>query len=78
MSATRDEFGQVRPICTGCNKRPEELAEYVEMGDEHGMTANSFVLMFEGTLNQDNGHFLCTACYIEAGEPSSPGGWHAP
>lgn len=74
----RDQFGQVKPICVGCNKRPEDLVEYQDMGELHGMTANSFVLMFEGTLNKDNGHFLCSPCYIEAGCPSSPQGWVAP
>lgn len=74
----RDEFGQVRPLCIGCNKRPEEIEEYVEMGDVESMTPNSFVLLFEGTLNRSNGHFLCTDCYEKAGSPSSREGWHAP
>jgi hypothetical protein len=32
----------------------------------------------EGTMNWDNGHFLCTQGYIEAGMPGSPTGWTAP
>lgn len=32
----------------------------------------------EGTYNHENGHFLCTVCYIRAGQPSSPYGWTCP
>jgi hypothetical protein len=37
-----------------------------------------YVWQEEGTLNMQNGHFLCTNCYIDAGMPSSPTGWTAP
>ena len=66
------------PICTGCNKRPAELAEYVEMGKLEDMTPDDFVRSEEGTFNRENGHFLCTPCYVRAGMPSSPTGWVAP
>jgi hypothetical protein len=70
-------------ICVGCNKRPNELAEYVSAASEaHSgvadMTADDYVWQEEGTLNRENGHFLCTNCYIKAGMPSSRRGWVAP
>jgi hypothetical protein len=63
-------------ICVGCNKRPNEPAEYVSAASEaHSgvadMTADDYVWQEEGTLNRENGHFLCTNCYIKAGMPSS-------
>jgi hypothetical protein len=42
------------------------------------LTPDRYVQAEEGTLNPQNGHFLCTSCYIEAGMPSSPAGWVAP
>ncbi len=65
-------------ICIGCQKRPDELSEYQMAGRENNMTPGGYVLLEEGTLNTANGHFLCTACYIAAGQPSSPRGWRAP
>lgn len=72
---------EVQPICVGCGKRPNELPEYIEAAREDARCkgdADRYVVLEEGTLNRENGHFLCTPCYIEAGQPSSPGGWHAP
>lgn len=68
----------VDPICTGCKLRPEQISEYVLVAAEYGLTPTDFVLQEEGTLNPANGHFLCTTCYVKAGCPSSPSGWHAP
>lgn len=68
----------MRPICIGCNKHPEDLEEYVEMGKVEGMSPEEFVRTEEGTYNPKNGHFLCSPCYIKAGCPSSPLGWVAP
>jgi hypothetical protein len=42
------------------------------------LTADDYVWLEEGTINEANGHFLCTACYISAGMPSSPTGWITP
>lgn len=66
------------PICTGCGKRPHELAEYVDAAKESRMTPDAYVRAEEGTYNRENGHFLCTDCYVRAGMPSSPTGWVAP
>jgi len=67
-------------ICTGCNKKPAELQEYVDAGYENDMTAEEYVLSEEGTLNPTNGHFLCTNCYIKAEMPALPwpNQWRAP
>ena len=70
--------GSIQPICSGCNKKPDELEEYIELAKEEGMTPNQYVKEEEGTYNKRNGHFLCTDCYIDAGMPSSPTGWIAP
>lgn len=32
----------------------------------------------EGTLNPENGHYLCNDCYIRNGQPSSSRGWVCP
>lgn len=66
------------PICTGCNKRPDEIEEYVEAVEGSHLTPADYVRIEEGTYNRANGHFLCTPCYIDAGMPSSPTGWVAP
>lgn len=67
-----------RPICTGCLKRPDEIAEYIEAARDEDMTPDAWVRAEEGTYNPDNGHFRCTACYDKAGMPTAPGGWVAP
>jgi hypothetical protein len=67
-----------RPICTGCNKHPDKIEEYIEMAENEEMTPDEYVRHEEGTYNRANGHFLCTMCYIRAGQPSSPRGWVAP
>ena len=68
----------VDPLCVGCNKTPSEIPEYMGAADEEGITPEEYVRMEEGTYNPRNGHFLCTSCYIRAGEPSSPNGWVCP
>lgn len=69
---------KVTPICVGCNTAPCDLEEYIKQGRANDMTPDAFVRAEEGTYNRDNGHFLCTDCYIKAGQPSSPRGWVAP
>jgi len=59
-------------ICTGCNKKPDEIEEYVELAEEENVTPDEYVKHEEGTYNNRNGHFLCTSCYIKAGMPSLP------
>jgi hypothetical protein len=73
------ETANPRPelICTGCNKHPSELAEYLDMAEVEDMTPDDYVWQEDGTLNRANGRFLCTDCYMDAGMPSSPTGWVA-
>lgn len=52
--------------CIGCGKKPDEIQEYIDAADENGLTPESYVEQEEGTYNPKNGHFLCTACFIEA------------
>lgn len=69
----------VRPFCTGCNKHPDELDEFIDAVEEEEYDhPDEYVEEEEGTLNPENGHFLCTPCYVKAGMPSAPGGWVAP
>lgn len=70
-------------ICIGCGKSPADIDEYSpaavrEYSGDPDMTPDQYVWEEEGTLNRENGHFLCTSCYIRAGMPSSPRGWQAP
>jgi hypothetical protein len=67
-----------RPLCTGCGRHPDQIGEYLERAGYEGVTPDAIVEQDEGTYNPANGHFLCTACYIAAGSPSSPRGWRAP
>lgn len=67
------------PICMGCKKSPSEIQEYIDMviaGE--AASPEQYVREEEGTYNPANGHFLCTACYIDAGMPSSSRGWVCP
>lgn len=64
--------------CVGCHKLPSDLPEYAEAAAVEGMTPYEYVWAEEGTLNRRTGYFLCTQCYIEAGCPSSNGGWTVP
>lgn len=66
------------PICTRCGKRPDELEEYTGVSQEEECTPDEYVRAEEGTYNRENGHFLCTPCYVKEGMPSSPTGWVTP
>jgi hypothetical protein len=68
----------VTPQCQGCGKVPDQLLEYQEPARENEVTPDEYVAAEEGTYNRENGHFLCTECYIKAGMPSSPRGWVCP
>ena len=70
------------PICQGCFKPADQIDEYVEAAGQEGKTPDHYVMTDEGTYNPENGHFLCTECYIKAGMPASPPGsrygWKCP
>lgn len=65
-------MAEIKPICTGCNKHPDQIDEYIEAGKENEKLPDQYVMEEEGTYNKNNGHFLCTDCYIKAGMPSNP------
>ena len=67
-----------KPFCIGCIKTPDEIYEYSQDATESSLSPDEYVKREEGTYNSKNGHFLCTACYIKAGQPSSSSGWVAP
>lgn len=60
-----------RPValCIGCGKTPAQISEYSPESTGEEMSAEEYVWSEEGTLNRENGHFLCTQCYINAGMP---------
>ena len=55
--------------CKVCNRRPEEISEYVIERERNNMTAEEFVRQEEGTLNSTTGYFYCTDCYVKIGMP---------
>jgi hypothetical protein len=79
-ASTIEESGSSRPeaMCTGCGRRPHQIAEYTSKFTDSSLSPEDYVWAEEGTLNTVNGHFLCTECYIRAGQPSSKSGWVAP
>lgn len=63
---------EIKPLCTGCNKRPGQIPEFADIAKDEGMEPDQYVREEEGTYNPASGHFLCTHCYIVAGMPSLP------
>ena len=70
--------GRPEMYCIGCGKRLDQIQEYLDAAQEEKTTPDNYVWEEEGTLNRENGHFMCTTCYVHAGCPSSPTGWKAP
>lgn len=76
-------------LCPSCNQTPDQLDYSGWTVDEDGpileadgtlryLSSDDYVWQEEGTLNRQNGHFLCDDCYIAAGMPTSPTGWVCP
>lgn len=75
-----------------CGRKPPEIDGYTYMlsyedgSDMYPLqtreeAAYRYVWENEGTLNTENGHFLCDDCYIKAGMPANPWpepGWKCP
>ena len=68
------------PFDPACKRRPDEISEYIAAAIEEETTPDDYVIREEGTYNHKNGHFLCTSCYIDAGQPSElyPKRWVCP
>ena len=78
-----DRPDRPQAFCLGCKREPGEIQEYIDAASPEcyggeGTTPENYVWEEEGTLNFENGHFLCTECYVKADCPSSPRGWVAP
>jgi hypothetical protein len=71
------------PTCAVCRKHPKDIEEYVEAAsawndefdDDDELSPDEYCRAEEGTYNEDNNLFVCTACYIRIGMPTSPSGW---
>lgn len=73
-------WSPTEPRCFVCEKRPEEIEEYVDGAEECAMEPDDFMREEEGTYNPKSGAFCCTPCYIAIGMPSEdhPNQWKAP
>lgn len=69
---------QSPPFDPKCGRYPNEISEYVDAAEVENTIPDDYVRWNEGTFNPENGHFLCTACYIAIGMPSGPRGWRCP
>lgn len=56
-------------ICPYCNRKPNEIQEYVEAANENEMSPHEYVRMDEGTYHPQTDLFCCTDCYIKVGMP---------
>ncbi len=57
------------PRCANCKEKAEDLPEYIEASERENMSVNDYVLLYEGTFNQTNAHFLCWDCWNLLGQP---------
>jgi hypothetical protein len=55
-----------RPVllCPSCERAPAQIPDIVAIAAQEGMIPDNYVWAEEGTLNRDNGHFLCDGCFI--------------
>ncbi len=58
--------------CKGCDKFPDQLAEYVEMAEVEPEVYKTptDAAKSDGTYNKLTGKFHCTACYLKKGMPT--------
>lgn len=55
--------------CLKCQRKPDEIQEYVDLAADDGVTPERFVKTGEGTFDPRTGYFWCTDCYIKLGMP---------
>lgn len=55
--------------CPYCNRKPDEIPEYVQQAMVEEMSAEAYVRMDEGTYHPTTDLFCCTDCYIKVGMP---------
>lgn len=56
------------PFDPSCERQPAEIFEYQTSAEDYNLTPDEYVRQQEGTFNRENGHFLCTSCYIKHGQ----------
>ena len=56
-------------ICPYCNRKPNEIPEYVEQANKLEMSPNEYVRMDEGTYHVQTDLFCCSDCYFSQGMP---------
>lgn len=56
--------------CAMCNREPHEINEYVDIAKENNyVSAEQAVRYEEGTYHPAYEKFICTDCYVKAGQP---------
>lgn len=55
--------------CPFCNRKPNEIPEYVDAANHNEMSPHEYVRMDEGTYHLETDLFCCTDCYIKVGLP---------
>ena len=55
--------------CKRCNRKPDEIQEYIDEAYVNNTTPMQYVHSEEGTYNFRTGKFYCTNCYIALGMP---------
>lgn len=58
-------------LCPYCNRKPNEIPEYLEAANDNEMSPAEYVRMDEGTYHVQTDLFCCTVCYIKRGMPSN-------
>lgn len=64
-------------VCIGCRRGPTDIPEYFPDECEIDDVVE-WITEENDTYNPANGHFACTACYVQMGMPTTPQGWKAP
>ncbi len=65
------------PYDPKCGQYASQM-EHLDVYKADDQSRADYVRQEEGTYNPSNEHFLCDPCYIDAGMPTSPGGWKCP
>lgn len=66
------------PFDPGCGRYASQIPGLGEFAEDANLSRADYVRREEGTYNPDTNHFLCDACYITAGMPTSSTGWKCP
>jgi hypothetical protein len=50
--------------CPFCNRKPNQISEYVQQANKEEMSPHEYVRMDEGTYHLQTDLFCCTGCYV--------------